>query len=118
MLASLSLKPKAIACGSCRPKNLTITAEGHIYKCNRIAKYANCVIGNVWNGLDTENEYYKIFIDPVTRDNECKVCNIFPICRGGCKVVSALFDKKNTCEIYRDHSELVKLYYNELLKGK
>ena len=77
MLASLSLKPKAIACGSCRPKNLTITAEGHIYKCNRIAEYANCVIGNEWNGLDTENEYYKIFIDPVTRDNECKVSIYF-----------------------------------------
>jgi radical SAM protein with 4Fe4S-binding SPASM domain len=116
LLASLSLKPKAIPCGSCRPKNLTITAEGHIYKCHRIAKYTKCVIGNVWTGLDAENEYYKVFIDPVIRDNECRVCNVFPICRGGCKVVSTLFDKKNTCEIFKDHSELVKLYYNELVK--
>lgn len=119
LLTSLSLKPKAIPCGSCRTKNLTITAEGLLYKCHRIAKYNHCVIGDVWNGLDINNEYYKMFVDPDRIDKSCIDCNVYPICRGGCKVVSNITKEKDkTCDIYSKHRELVLLYYQKLTADK
>lgn len=117
-LSSLSLKPKAIPCGSCRTKNLTITAEGHIYKCHRIAKYPNCQIGDVRNGLDENSPFYKLFVTPEDIDKDCVSCAVYPICRGGCKVVSQInHEKKKTCDIYAKHSELVRLYYDKITSG-
>lgn len=119
LLTSLSLKPKAIPCGSCRTKNLTITAEGLLYKCHRIAKYNHCVIGDVWNGLDINNEYYKMFVEPYRIDKSCIDCNVYPICRGGCKVVANITKEKGkTCDIYSKHHELVFLYYQKVTANK
>lgn len=119
LLTSLSLKPKAIPCGSCRTKNLTITAEGLLYKCHRIAKYNHCVIGDVWNGLDINNEYYKMFVEPYRIDKSCIDCNVYPICRGGCKVVANITKEKGkTCDIYSKHHELVLLYYQKVTANK
>lgn len=115
LLTSLSLKPKAIPCGSCRTKNLTITAEGLLYKCHRIAKYDYCVIGDVWRGLDSDNEFYKMFVEPDRIDRSCIECRAYPICRGGCKVVTNITkEKEKTCDIYSRHHELVLLYYQKL----
>ncbi len=119
LLTSLSLKPKAIPCGSCRTKNLTITAEGLLYKCHRIAKYNHCVIGDVWNGLDINNEYYKMFAEPYRIDKSCIDCNVYPICRGGCKVIANITKEKGkTCDIYSRHHELVLLYYQKVTANK
>lgn len=120
ILSSLSLKPKAIPCGACRTKNLTITADGKIYKCHRIAKYEKFCIGDVWNGTNQSNPCLNFFNNTNTESNsdECRSCKVYPICRGGCKVVlDILNQKKNTCDIYSKHEELVKMF-NDLIQSK
>ena len=118
LLSSLSLKPKAIPCGACRTNNLTITANGNIFKCHRIAKYNKYVIGDVWNGIEKNSPCLDIFNNNKTESNgkECRSCKVYPICRGGCKVVlDILQQKENTCKIYNKHEDLIKLYYNKLM---
>ena len=120
ILSSLSLKPKAIPCGACRTKNLTITADGHIYKCHRIAKYEKFCIGNVWSGINNDNPCMDFFNNRSTESNseECRLCKVYPICRGGCKVViDILHQKHKTCDIYTNHGELIKMLY-EVLNNK
>lgn len=120
ILSSLSLKPKAIPCGACRTKNLTITADGHIYKCHRIAKYEKFCIGDVWHGTNNDNPCIDFFTNKSTESNseECRSCKVYPICRGGCKVVlDILHQKQNTCDIYSKHEELIKMLY-EVLQNK
>lgn len=114
-LSNLSLKPKAIPCGSCRTHNLTITAEGLIFKCHRIVTDPQYAIGDVFKGVDYKNKFYRIFMTDEFEDPKCKECNVFPICRGGCKIESIIYDKRvKTCEIFSRHSELVKMYYDEI----
>ncbi len=120
ILSSLSLKPKAIPCGACRTKNLTITADGNIYKCHRIAKYEKFCIGDVWYGVNSSNPCMEFFANKSTESNseECRSCRVYPICRGGCKVVLDILHKKqNTCDIYSKHEELIKMLY-EVLQNK
>lgn len=116
-LINLSLKPKAIPCGACRSHNLTITAEGLIFKCHRIVTDNRCCIGNVYDGVQEDSKYNRVFIGKEYEAPKCLECNVFPICRGGCKVESIIYGKRdNTCEIFSKHPELVKLYYNEIQK--
>ena len=117
ILSSLSLKPKAIPCGACRTKNLTITADGHIYKCHRIAKYEKFCIGDVWSGVNNDNPCIEFFSNKSTESNseECRSCKVYPICRGGCKVVlDILRQKQNTCDVYSKHEELIEMLYKVL----
>lgn len=114
-LANLSLKPKAIPCGACRSHNLTITAEGLIFKCHRIVTDNNYSIGNVYDGINADSKYNRLFIGKEYEDPKCVKCNVFPICRGGCKVEAIIYGKReNSCEIFSKHPELVKMYYDQL----
>lgn len=113
-LSSLSLKPKAISCGACRTKNITITSAGEICKCHRLAKYPERMFGNVWNGIDESNPNYSTFLRSTPLDEECETCKVLPICRGGCRVLSSLQgEKKKVCSIYKYHPELIKLLYDK-----
>lgn len=114
-LINLSLKPKAIPCGACRSHNLTITAEGLIFKCHRIVTDNKYSIGNVYDGIQADSKYNKVFIGKEYEDPKCVECNVFPICRGGCKVEAIIYGKReNSCEIFCRHPELVKMYYDQL----
>lgn len=118
-LSNLSLKPKAIPCGACRPHNLTITAEGLIFKCHRIVTDNKCAIGNVYDGINEDSKYYRVFVDKEYEDPKCLECNVYPICRGGCKVEAIIYGKReNSCDIFSKHTELVELYYKQISDSK
>lgn len=114
-LINLSLKPKAIPCGACRSHNLTITAEGLIFKCHRIVTDNKYSIGNVYDGINEDSKYYRVFVDKEYEDPKCFECNVFPVCRGGCKVEAIIYGKReNSCDIFSKHTELVELYYKQI----
>ncbi len=119
LLTSLTLKPKSIPCGACRVKNFTITADGQLFKCHRIAKFDYCNVGNVWDGINIRSEYHQMFVSPDYISRKCKECNVYPICRGGCTVVTHILKNQDvTCAIYQKHQELIKMYYGRLLEAK
>ena len=117
ILSDLSLKPKSISCSSCKPMNITITADGNIFKCHRLAKNEIYKIGDIWNGIDNECYNNRIFISSEFISKKCKDCNIYPICRGGCKVTTHIMNnQEQTCSVYSKHSQLIEMYYNKLLE--
>lgn len=116
LLTSLTLKPKSIPCGACRTKNFTVTADGQLFKCHRIAKFDHCNVGNVWEGINEQSKYLKMFTSDEYINRKCKNCNVYPICRGGCTVVNHILNNQEvTCAIYQKHQELIEMYYKRLL---
>ena len=119
LLTSLTLKPKSIPCGACRTSNFTITADGQLFKCHRIAKFDYCNVGNVWEGHNRESKYHQMFVSSDYISQKCKDCKVYPICRGGCTVVTHILNNQDvTCAIYQKHQELVEMYYKRLLDSK
>ena len=118
-LTNLSLKPKAIPCGACRSHNLTITAEGLIFKCHRIVTNNKYSIGNIYDGIQENCKYNRMFVGKEYEDPKCLECNVYRVCRGGCKVDTMIYGKRDKiCEFYSKHPELIKLYYEQIKNSK
>ena len=98
-------------------KDIYIDADGTLYKCHRLSGRKQYACGTVFDGIDTNNDYYKIFRNPIIEDEECKKCSILPICQGGCKSQRILYGNKQKCHrIKQIQGKLVNLYYKEVCK--
>lgn len=77
--------PVAHNCGADTPQSIVIGPDGSLYKCwNDIGIHA-LRVGTVDN---LEAVYYKRYFDyllyDATEDEQCRECNILPVCMGGC----------------------------------
>ena len=115
LLSFFWLLPKGSPCGAFSEKWIKIDAQGKLFKCHRLVQYDEYVVGNVYDGIDYENTHYKSFLDPVIREEDCKICNRLPICHGGCKALKLLYGYTFECKTKDIQSDLVKLYYDELV---
>lgn len=116
-LIGLNLMPSSVSCGMMLENRVVIDADGTLYKCHRLVGKKQYECGNVWTGIK-ETEHYKQFMDPVIRDEECKTCNILPLCQGGCKSNGLQYGHKYRCNrIKQVTKELVQYYYELLMKN-
>lgn len=61
---------------------LFIDPDGNLYKCGGMLGYENEIVGSIYN-LDNTIINVKEYIDKKISE-ECKKCNLFPFCVGGC----------------------------------
>jgi uncharacterized protein len=119
LLNLFELNPKCSFCGASCARRVTINANGELYKCHRLVGRKEFCVGNVVDGFDETSEIYNYFRNPLINDDDCLNCSILPICHGGCKGNELLYGKRHKCHnIKQVRSELVRLYYRELLKYK
>ena len=60
-----------------------------------------------------------MFVGKEYEDPKCLECNVYPVCRGGCKVDTMIYGKRDKiCEFYSKHPELIKLYYEQIKNSK
>ena len=117
MVGAFGLMPNAFSCGMTTKNRICIDADGTLYKCHRLSGRKQYACGTVFDGIDTNNDYYKIFRNPIIEDEECKKCSILPICQGGCKSQRILYGNKQKCHrIKQIQGKLVNLYYKEVCK--
>lgn len=117
MVGAFGLMPNAFSCGITTKNRICIDADGTLYKCHRLSGRKQYACGTVFDGIDTNNDYYKIFRNPIIEDEECKKCSILPICQGGCKSQRILYGNKQKCHrIKQIQGKLVNLYYKEVCK--
>lgn len=120
LIAACGLMPTAYSCGMTCINRIVISADGELYKCHREAGKKQFSCGNVHNGINKNSETYKRFRTFEITDEDCKKCNILPICQGGCNYLRDIYGEKQKCHrIKQIKEELVKLYYAKTKnKGK
>jgi len=117
LIGAFGLMPNAFSCGMTTKNRISIDADGKLYKCHRLSGKEKYSCGSVFDGIDENNAIYKMFRNTKIYDEDCKNCNILPICQGGCKSQRILYGNKQKCHRIRQiQSELVNLYYKEVSK--
>lgn len=119
LLAAFGLMPHSSACGMRVENRFAIDANGDLYKCHRLVGKKNYKVGNVFQGVDIENKYYKMFVSDEIDDPECLNCNILPICQTGCKANRLIIGDFAKChKIKQSQSDLLAIYFKALkMKG-
>lgn len=85
-------------CGAVTNNSFVIDPNGNLYKCwDEIGRKKGC-IGNVKDGIELNNTviYYGAY-NPV-EDNQCRKCNLLPICMGGCPYSKKMYGKNDCFE--------------------
>ncbi len=85
LLGSCGLMPNAFSCGMTTKNRIVIDANGDLYKCHRLSGKKEYSVGNIFDGINKNHPVYQMFRDTSIKDEQCKKCNILPICQGGCK---------------------------------
>lgn len=116
ILKKLKMFPSTINCYATCPNVITIGPEGEIYKCHRVLGRKEYESGNINDGL-IENDAYNFFCNVDETYDECKNCNVLPICQGGCKVNAKFYSGKEACAPCKNIiNDLVLLYKEDLDK--
>lgn len=116
MLYKHDLLPKLKHCAATNKYNLTITADGGIFKCHRLAQYSQYMIGSVEKGIDEMASGFTSFTEYRIIDQECRQCYAFPICQGSCRSLYLLEDNKVDCDLKKMLPDLIRNYYYDILK--
>lgn len=117
LIGAFGLMPNAFSCGMTTKNRISIDADGTLYKCHRLSGKKEFACGTVFDGISEDNSIYRIFRNTTIEDEECKKCNLLPICQGGCKSQRILYGNKQKCHRIRQiQKELVNLYYKEMSK--
>lgn len=89
-------KYRLIYCALSHANNYAIGPEGELYKCEHYFGKKDRVIGDVWNGLYFNNEYFS-HINGV-KHGICSKCSLYPICQSTCpetfRLIKFVDDKK------------------------
>ena len=96
ILKKYYLTPIPTSCyGGCK-SSLTIDSSGNIFDCHRLLGHEDYASGNVFDRrLDSDTAAF--FSNPYLHDDECKECNLLPLCQGGCKYRSMTYGKGHSC---------------------
>ena len=67
--------------------SFVIDYNGNMYKCYNDIGLAECAVGNIcesFDAMDVLGKSSKYILNLPTKMEECKKCNLLPICMGGC----------------------------------
>ena len=96
ILRKYYLSPIPTSCyGGCE-SSLTIDSMGNIFNCHRLLGHEEYSSGNVFSGR-IRNEIAIYYANPIIDDETCNVCNLLPICQGGCKYREFKYGKEHAC---------------------
>ena len=114
---SISLPDTCLPCMHKTLASYAICPEGNLYKCMEHLGVPEEAVGSLANGKLSINKLAnKLLGNDFLESEECRNCNILPICGGGCpvdrnKVLKGL--KKESCSIYKSRfADLLPYYYN------
>lgn len=98
---AINLKFKGGQCYACHQGSFVVAPNGDLYKCTVTMKDKNAIVGNIFDGVDRNNYYFK-WINP-TLPEKCNKCVFLPLCQGGCRAGElgylSVFCKRNLSEV-------------------
>lgn len=111
-------KAKSNYCGADSISSKVIAPDGSLYKCWHDLSDPNMSVGNIKDLTDVSdqnimNQVKYMLFDPLKKE-ECKACNVLPLCMGGCPTVS----NKVSCQSWKySLIETLKQKYDVLTNG-
>lgn len=81
---NLSLNPRKIHCGACKPNSFNIDPKGDLFKCEHLIGRSKMKVGTVFDGVTNKDRYDDWVSTHV--DKKCLSCKLLPVCQGGCTV--------------------------------
>ncbi|MBE5840918.1 MAG: SPASM domain-containing protein [Butyrivibrio sp.] len=110
-------------------RNITLGADGYLYRCRNHVRSSQYAVGKIADGIDANNIIEKSYITS-TMDSNCSNCSILPFCGGGgcryeellwgkpCTYKKALF-RQNLEFAIKNHESANKIkYHSSLLPSK
>lgn len=98
---AINLKFKGGQCYACHQGSFVVAPNGDLYKCTVTMKDKNATVGNIFDGVDRNNYYFK-WVNPVLPE-KCNKCVFLPLCQGGCRAGElgylSVFCKRNLSEV-------------------
>ncbi len=98
---AINLKFKGGQCYACHQGSFVVAPNGNLYKCTVTMKDKNAVVGNIFDGVDRNNYYFK-WVNP-SLPEKCNNCVFLPLCQGGCRAGElgylSVFCKRNLSEV-------------------
>lgn len=108
-------QPKFVYCCAEAVNSFVIDHEGYLYKCWNDVGLINHSVGNLTNGTYDITCYKNsnwLCRNPIESE-ECKKCNLLPICMGGCPFNKIRLNQSNKCDLIKYNIEnTVMKYYN------
>lgn len=115
-LGELMLAPFPASCYMVNKDRFVIDDKGYLYKCQKHLGKKQFSCGNVYDGIE-KNDTYDFYVTDKLHDDNCKNCNMLPICQGGCKANRLLYGDKFACPPSKSIiKKLVKKYYDYLIQ--
>ncbi len=116
LLVDLKLYPSPTNCYASCPSVFAIDSKGDLYKCHRIlGKGTDYCSGNVKTGI-VKNEIYDFFCTTKLSFEECKKCKLLPICQGGCKVNTYIYNDYHACTPIKSIlPQIIEYYLNTII---
>ena len=113
---AINLKFKGGQCYACHQGSFVIAPNGDLYKCTVTMKDKKAIVGNIFDGVDRNNYYFK-WVNP-NLPKKCNKCIFLPLCQGGCRAGELgylnIFCKRNLSEV----KTLVNFKIENMLKKK
>lgn len=106
---SIFPSPKLLPCGALSPTHFSLDPEGYLYKCWHDIGLKERCIGHVEKGLN--HKVYKWLAYTPFEHEECKHCDILPVCLGSCPMIAMENGKPQCPSIKHNIKELLTLYY-------
>lgn len=116
-LGELMLAPFPASCYMVNKDRFVIDDKGYIYKCQKHLGKRQFSCGNVYEGI-IKNDIFNYYVTAQLHDDNCKNCNMLPICQSGCKANRILYGNKFACPPSKSIiKKLVRKYYDYLMQG-
>ena len=113
---AINLKFKGGQCYACHQGSFTVAPNGDLYKCTVTMRDKGAVVGNIFNGVDRNNYYFK-WVNP-NLPEKCNKCVFLPLCQGGCRAGElgylSVFCKRNLSEV----KSMINFKIENMLKKK
>lgn len=96
--------------------SFVVDHEGYLYKCWNEVGDTKCSIGNIidenFDLLGFKNGNW-VNYNPIN-NNKCSVCELLPVCMGGCPHNTKVLNKENVCDLIRYNiKDVMNKYYNK-----
>ena len=97
LLSNEIYRPSYRPCHYVSKRNVILAPDGFLYKCDNNIGLQDTAVGTIKDGIWKDSKNYTNYAS-MSIDDECRKCNLLPVCNGGtCRYETLLYNDKK-CE--------------------
>lgn len=118
---NLHFQPSGLVCMAQTLNKIVVDCNGDVYKCEVAMQKKEHIVAKIKELACSQDVLYNVnnsrWMYEIPEEN-CKECQMFPLCKLGCLAQRFNRNEKKVCALYKNHlKELIKLRYDSI-KGE